>query len=420
LDDLKANYAPVQTPIPFYLKAPGVAERVLFVKPRGIRYDWETARRIGVTPASFMMYAEDPRIYDSALINNVVDFGGVSGLGLGFTPPSLFDDFSRTVSNDWGTADSGHTYTLTGTAADFDVPGTGSSTITLTAATGSVYLATPNVTNAIDQWFFSTSNSLSAIPTGGTISIYQDFRVVDANNYYRVEVIYTTSNTVQVSLIRVVGGAPTTMTGPTTVGGLTSATATNIRAEITRGSGSAILSHFRAKLWQAGTAEPDPWAVEVVDSNITATGGTRVGAVRNAGNTNSNPVVFRGSIRWMQGISFSVNFGGGAVPSGVNLTNSGNRPTPVVFMIDGPIENPIIYNTTSGHTLAFDITLGASDTLTVDTLNRTVVFNDTSNRRNTLTNPDWFFLEVGVNQIFFGGQNGSGSTLSISYRSAWR
>lgn len=65
LDDLKENYAPVQTPIPFYFITEGGAKRLVFVKPLGMEYDWETMRRIGMTVATFKMYAEDPRIYDS-------------------------------------------------------------------------------------------------------------------------------------------------------------------------------------------------------------------------------------------------------------------------------------------------------------------------------------------------------------------
>ena len=285
---------------------------------------------------------------------------------------------------------------------------------------GTAYFAAPNVFTTTNQWFLSTSNSLSATPTGGTISIYQDLRVVDANNYYRVEVIYTTSNTVQVSLIRVVGGTPTTMAGPTTVAGLTSATAANIRAELTRGQGGQTFSTFRAKLWQFGTAEPAAWDAEVVTDHVTGNGGMRVGAVRNSGNTNSNPVASRGSIRWMQGISFSLDFGGGAVPTGGTVTNNGNRPTPAIMTIAGPIDNPIIVNDTVGAALNFLISIGAGETLVIDLANKTVLLNGVTNRRSALIAPNWFYLEPGGNFIRFGGTTGGAPTLTIQFRSAWR
>jgi hypothetical protein len=83
-DTLKANYAPVQNPIPLVLKGPGVNERVVFVKPRGVRYSWDAARRIGSSPVQFLMYAEDPRIYDNVLVNQLVQYGGPATTGFAY------------------------------------------------------------------------------------------------------------------------------------------------------------------------------------------------------------------------------------------------------------------------------------------------------------------------------------------------
>lgn len=205
LDNLKANFAPVTSPIPFYLKPGTVDERVIFVKPRGMRYDWEAARRLGITNAQFMMFAEDPRIYSSAETNTNIGYGGDAGLGLAFS------------------------------------------------------------------------------------------------------------------------------------------------------------------------------------------------------------------------FAFNVNFGGGATPGGTTVTNNGNRPTPVEFIVTGPIINPIITKTATGESLYFIIELTASDTLTINTRDRTVYLNGSSNRRNTMQSPaQWFFLDPGDNFIGFGGLSGSGSTLDINFRSAWR
>jgi len=84
LDSLKANYAPSTSLQPFYFKVPGVNERVLFVKPLGCRYDWETARRLGTTQIQFSVYAEDPRIYDSTLIQATITQGAQTFPGFGF------------------------------------------------------------------------------------------------------------------------------------------------------------------------------------------------------------------------------------------------------------------------------------------------------------------------------------------------
>lgn len=204
LDSLKLNYAPVRTPIPLYIKAPGVTERLIYVKPRGVRYDWSSLRRLGITSAQFLMFAEDPRIYDAVETSTTIGYGGDAGLGFAF-------------------------------------------------------------------------------PFG-----------------------------------------------------------------------------------------------------------------------------------------FNLDFGGGATPGGTNVTNTGNRPTPVTFVITGPIVSPVITNTVTGDVMAFAITLGVGETLTINTRDRTVYLNGNINRRNTMTSADWFLLQPGVNFIGFGGLSGTGSTMSITFRSAWR
>lgn len=204
MDTLKANYAPVQTPIPFYVKAPGTVERLLFVKPRGVRYDWDAGRRLGMSPVQFLMFAEDPRQYDAVESTLNINYGGDAGFGFSFN------------------------------------------------------------------------------------------------------------------------------------------------------------------------------------------------------------------------LGFSLDFGGGATPGGATINNLGNRSTPPTFIILGPVTNPIITNQTYGIAMGFTITLGASDTLTINTRDRTVYLNGNINRRNTMTTPNWFFLEVGNNFIGYGGQSGGGSSLQVRFRSAWR
>ena len=83
-DNLKSNWAPSFTLIPLFLKVPGKDERVVFVKPRGVRYSWESIRRTGQSTVKFGAYAEDPRIYSSELITNIVSIGSTTTDGLGF------------------------------------------------------------------------------------------------------------------------------------------------------------------------------------------------------------------------------------------------------------------------------------------------------------------------------------------------
>lgn len=203
LDSLKENYAPSRVLTPFYYKAPGVDERVLFVKPLGCRYNWTTSRRIGVIDVQFSMFAEDPRIYTSTLITLSVPIGGTATNGFAFN---------------------------------------------------------------------------KSFPFGfGTIT---------------------------------------------------------------------------------------------------------------------------GSL-------------------GVNAAVEGNRRTPPLFVIYGPVVNPRIYNDTTGDNLQFNITLNSGESLYVDPKYKTVMLDGINNRRNTLVNPTWFFLQKGTNFLRYLSESG-GSTMDVQYRHAWR
>lgn len=205
LDDLKANFAPTTTLQNFYFKAPGVVERLLFVKPLGCRYDWDELRRTGQASIQFSMFAEDPRIYDSELLSASVPLGATVYTGFGFD------------------------------------------------------------------------------------------------------------------------------------------------------------------------------------------------------------------------LGFDFGFGGvSSTTDQVTLLIGGNRPTPPIFVISGPVTNPRILNDVTGAELRFNITLDTLDTLTIDTKYKTVRLNGTANRRSALVAPDWYFLEPGSNTLRYRAESSSASTLSISYRNAWR
>lgn len=204
LDQLKEDFAPSRTLVPFYYKAPGVDERVLFVKPQGVAYDWDELRRIGSSKIKFKCFAEDPRIYNAALSQVTIAYSTGAMVGFGF-------------------------------------------------------------------------------PLG-----------------------------------------------------------------------------------------------------------------------------------------FDFGFGSAVVSDSVIVTNMGNRPTPPTFIITGPVNTPIIRDETNGHILTFNITLAAGETLTVNTQYKTVMLNDTTNRRSSLEDPDWFFLEKGDTNIRYTAYDGTGSQMTVQFRSAYR
>lgn len=206
LDTLKANWGPSSTQIPFYFKSPGVNERFLYVKPLGMNYDWNAARRLGICDVQFSAFAEDPRIYDNSLHSLTINLGATVFTGFGF-------------------------------------------------------------------------------PLG-----------------------------------------------------------------------------------------------------------------------------------------FSFGFGGvSSTTDTATIDVDGNRPTPPVFTIDGPVTNPRILNDTTGNEMIFSIDLANTDTLVVDAKNKTVQLNGTANRRSSLQAPTWFYLQPGVNTIRFRASSSDPTaTLTTDYRPAWR
>lgn len=141
-----------------------------------------------------------------------------------------------------------------------------------------------------------------------------------------------------------------------------------------------------------------------------------------------SPVLETGYVPWAAAptngigfnLGFSFGFGTAASLDNVIITNNGNREAPAVITITGPVTNPRIVNDTLSLTLLFTIVLGATDTLTIDLANKTVRLNGTSNQRGTLQSPNWFLLQPGQNFFRYQGDLGTGSSMKIEYRSAWR
>ena len=80
-DTLKGNFAPSFGSQPFYFKHPSVAQRVIFAKSLGCRYDVNNLRRVGKTDVQFQLKAEDPSIYGNEISVVVGQASPPSGRG---------------------------------------------------------------------------------------------------------------------------------------------------------------------------------------------------------------------------------------------------------------------------------------------------------------------------------------------------
>lgn len=118
---------------------------------------------------------------------------------------------------------------------------------------------------------------------------------------------------------------------------------------------------------------------------------------------------------------FPLSFGVATSGGNLNLSNAGNFPTRPLLTVQGPCLNPSITNVTAGKQLAFGITLGSGDSLTIDTDARSVLLNGIASRRNTLTAASqWWELAPGTSTLQFrAGAYQAAALLTVAFRSAW-
>lgn len=175
--------------------------------------------------------------------------------------PIAEDAFGRTTSNGWGSATVGGAWSVTGTASRYAVAnGTGQQTITAVGTT--TYAALTGISaTAVDL-----RGELAWSRTSSAGALYASVvpRRVDANNDYRCKVVVNTAGAMQLSLVRRVGGAETTLTSRT-VTGLTQAANQEYEFAcrvVPSGTGTQVTG----KLWRVGTTEPGTWLVTATDS----------------------------------------------------------------------------------------------------------------------------------------------------------
>lgn len=113
----------------------------------------------------------------------------------------------------------------------------------------------------------------------------------------------------------------------------------------------------------------------------------------------------------------------GASPVGqVIVQNLGSCGAPPVISIYGPCTNPVVRNQTTGQQLAFAYTLAATEHLDIDTQQRTILLNGTTNRYSALNfaESDWWELAPGNNDIRLQvSAFSSPASLVILWNHAW-
>ncbi|GGL87345.1 PDK repeat-containing protein [Nakamurella endophytica] len=194
----------------------------------------------------------------------VKDDGGLAGTSARSVTVSdqLFADaFGRTVPSGWGTADVGGAWAVTsGTPAASVAGGYGllptGKGVTRTASLSSVQAADVDL-----SWMVN----LDKAPTGGSTMVSGSVRKTSSGEY-RTTVVFTTTGTVTLQLVRISGGVSTTLKA-LSVAGLRYTAGSDLHVRFSVAGTTDVT--LQAKVWLDGTTEPD-WQSSVIDPSPAA------------------------------------------------------------------------------------------------------------------------------------------------------
>ena len=183
------------------------------------------------------------------------------------------DAFGRTTTNGWGAADLGGTWTHNGSTTRFSVSGgTGRQTLTAPGTTADSTL-TSTGSAATDL-----RASLAWSRTGSTGTVYGSLlaRRASSSTDYRCQVAAGANGAVQLTLIRRLNGAESTLKAASIAGVTLAANQPYVLAcrVVPSGTGTQLTGKF----WRVGTAEPASWQATATDTSaaLQAAGGIGV------------------------------------------------------------------------------------------------------------------------------------------------
>lgn len=269
------------------LLAPALADRV------AVHFSLDDAAGSGSISASAKVYGAQARVRRQHV---AAQFGydpetypldlRVSGEVVSATScmPGFYDSFTRTVANGWGTSESGHAYTNTGTASNFS---TDSATMEgrHTCATVNVSRLSIVSNGDLDCDLFSYVNA-KALSTGGSQFACLAGRHTDLNNYYMARLEFTVAGFITLSIRKRVGGTETELVSIATAQPHVAGRTYGMRLYI---RGTAI----KAQMWDSSLpqATDRKWDLETTDTDITTGTGFGLRSITSAANTNVNPVI---------------------------------------------------------------------------------------------------------------------------------
>lgn len=178
---------------------------------------------------------------------------------------ALADAFGDAVVSGWDVADTGQTWTVSGSGTASVSGGFGRQSLTA----GQTVLCSAGVSLS-DVDLVLEGTDISATPAGDNVEVGARLRVTNSgNNYVQCRTFRQPGGGVTINLNEVVNGSQTAATGFPTVSGVTSTDSIDIHMQL---DGTT----FRARAFLTGGTEPTTWDVELTVNHVTGSGDVTV------------------------------------------------------------------------------------------------------------------------------------------------
>lgn len=102
------------------------------------------------------------------------------------------------------------------------------------------------------------------------------------------------------------------------------------------------------------------------------------------------------------------------------LQNTGTAPSPVLIRIDGPVVNPQVTHVSSGHVMAFNMSLGSGQYVLINGQTHEILVDGTDPARGRVKRREWSQAEVGPNVWGFSASGQSDmARMTVSFYPAY-
>lgn len=239
---------------------------------------------VTIHPSTGNEYYSGSCVSASTSVFKLLDKSEASSIESAFnTDAAVVDTYTRSVSNGWGTPDTGPATTSTGgSASDYSVNGTlGLQSL---GSIGTTRLTEYPV--ALVDVDMTGSVATDKLATGASQTMRFSARRNTDSNEYRVLLSFKTNQTMDISITKTVAGAFSTLASSTSVSGL-------VHAANTRFSWRFKVqgTQLAAKVWLTSGSQPAAWTVTTTDSSLTTAGAIALSSGLDGGNTNTLPVI---------------------------------------------------------------------------------------------------------------------------------